>query len=168
MWLTRNRTYFAGAQFGFGDALIWGTIRGNVAAVGSMKKPGRPHLARWYNHVETLPVPRAALESFTKAKSDMERGKKAKRTESVDVVLPNAVPGKVVVRFGKLSVALILVVADLSAPEPSGYLHIGHLKAAILNRFLADQYQGQFILRFDDTNPLKEDVRAILTYWLTK
>lgn len=101
--LTRSRTYFAGAQFGFGDALIWGTIRGNVAALGSMKKPGRPHLARWYNHVETLPVPRAALESFTKAKSDMERGKKAKRVESVDVVLPNAVPGKVVVRFGEFT-----------------------------------------------------------------
>ena len=101
MLLTMTRTYFAGSQFGFGDALIWGTIRGNASAVGSMKKPGRPHLARWYTHVETLPVPRAALESFTKAKSDMERGKKAKRVDSVDVVLPNAVPGKVVVRFGE-------------------------------------------------------------------
>jgi glutamyl-tRNA synthetase len=65
-----------------------------------MKKPGRPHLARWYSHVETLPIPKSALESFLKAKIEMEKGKKAKRTESVDVVLPNAVPGKVVVRFG--------------------------------------------------------------------
>jgi glutamyl-tRNA synthetase len=154
-----GRTYFAGSSFGFGDAVIWGTIRANASAVGSMKKPGRPHLARWFTHAETLPIPRGALESFVKARTDLEKGKKAKRIESVDVVLPNAVPGKVVVRFGQSSSHTpISSCADSLAPEPSGYLHIGHLKAAILNRFLADQYQGQFILRFDDTNPLKEDV----------
>ena len=46
-------------------------------------------------------------------------------------------------------------------PEPNGYLHVGHVKSICLNFGLGEKYHGETNVRFDDTNPTKEDVEYV-------
>ncbi|KAI7863062.1 tRNA synthetases class I, catalytic domain-containing protein [Spinellus fusiger] len=135
------RSYIVGYQLTLADFVVWGALRGSpvfARIVKTKKESLGVYLGRWYDHIGTLAATESAIAGLqkqekVKAKSN-EQGK-------FDIGLTDAVMGSIVTRF---------------PPEPSGYLHIGHAKAALLNQYFADTYNGKLIIRFDDTNPSKE------------
>merc|ERR1719211_793168 len=95
--------------------------------------------------MSATPEVKAALaslpaEAHVKAAAPQEESKEESAGGKF-VELPGAVEGEVVVRF---------------PPEASGYLHVGHAKAALLNNYYKESFKGKLIMRFDDTNPAKE------------
>ncbi|KAF8982271.1 hypothetical protein BGZ46_001552 [Entomortierella lignicola] len=135
------RSYFVGYKISVADIALWGALKANAIFARQLKtgKDLGVYLARWFNHISAQAFVETAFADIAKAN---ESTKVTKADQgSFDINLVDAEMGKVVTRF---------------PPEPSGYMHIGHAKAALLNKYFADQYKGRIIIRFDDTNPSKE------------
>ncbi|KAI3445504.1 hypothetical protein Pfo_002169 [Paulownia fortunei] len=164
-YLLQN-TFLVGNSLSIADVAVWAGLAGAGLRWESLRKSKKyQNLVRWFNSISAEYD--AVLSEFaatylgkrgsTKATTSKLREPQASNSRSTavengviatetagkafEVDLPDAEVGKVKLRF---------------APEPSGYLHIGHSKAALLNQYFADRYKGQLIVRFDDTNPDKE------------
>lgn len=134
-WHLKMRTFISGRDVTIDDVAVWVSLTLSpfwLPIYGTNKRIAIKNIVRWYRYLELL-------ESF-----QTSQGKFEKQTNSEQAVmmeeLEGAEMGKVVTRF---------------PPEPSGYLHIGHAKACLLNSYYAKRYQGKMVLRFDDTNPKK-------------
>ncbi|KAK4339804.1 hypothetical protein RND71_041266 [Anisodus tanguticus] len=162
-----QHTFIVGHSLSIADIAVWSGLAGTGKRWESLRSSKKYQtLARWFNsilaeygvlnEVTTTYVGKKGSGKPTVAKVKEQQGsnanvskvtgdgpdkEKAAGRPTFEVDLPEAEVGKVKLRF---------------APEPSGYLHIGHSKAALLNQYFAERYKGEVIIRFDDTNPDKE------------
>ncbi|XP_039557978.1 bifunctional glutamate/proline--tRNA ligase isoform X1 [Passer montanus] len=138
------RTYLVGNSLSLADLCVWAVLKDNSTWQEQLEQNKAPvHAKRWYSFLEAQRAFQSVGAKWAagtpKVKMATEKEKKADVGKFVE--LPGAEMGKVIVRF---------------PPEASGYLHIGHAKAALLNQHYQVNFKGKLIMRFDDTNPEKE------------
>ncbi|KAK9886701.1 hypothetical protein WA026_017618 [Henosepilachna vigintioctopunctata] len=150
-------TFLVGKQLTIADFAIFASLYANKQWQDLLSKSAAPdNVLRWYKFIESLEYVKKVINNLT---PEIQQAlKKSAEENSVDTAsvtatgraregkfidLPGAKMGEVVVRF---------------PPEASGYLHIGHAKAALLNQYYQQAFKGKLVMRFDDTNPAKENV----------
>ena len=148
--LAAGRTYCTGHVLTLADVAMFAllgfpTTQSAWAALQAKLPSTASHTLRWLHMMAVHPALQEATQLCAGEKTEVTDF--VGRTVTLDPLetgmnaLEGALPGQVVTRF---------------PPEPSGYLHIGHAKAVLLNDYYARRYKGRLLLRFDDTNPSKE------------
>ncbi|XP_069029580.1 bifunctional glutamate/proline--tRNA ligase isoform X1 [Embiotoca jacksoni] len=135
------RTFLVGHALTLADLSVWAALKGH--GEWPSKDKSFHHVSRWFSFLSSQ-VPFSAVgNKYASKKAPLNKSSSDEKKQDVGkfVDLPEAEMGKVVVRF---------------PPEASGYLHIGHAKAALLNQHYQVTFKGKLIMRFDDTNPEKE------------
>ncbi|XP_045776544.1 bifunctional glutamate/proline--tRNA ligase isoform X3 [Maniola jurtina] len=147
-------TYLVGESLSVSDLAVFSVLYASTKYKEILESHSLNNVQRWFKLVEAHDAVSKALKELPNdvldnlSKASQRRSPVAKDVvsgrlqEGKFIDLPHAEMGKVVVRF---------------PPEASGYLHIGHAKAALLNQYYQQAFEGKLIMRFDDTNPAKEN-----------
>ncbi|XP_075352566.1 bifunctional glutamate/proline--tRNA ligase isoform X3 [Mycteria americana] len=136
------RTYLVGNSLSLADLCVWAVLKDNNIWQEQLQQNKAPvHAKRWYGFLEVQPAFQSVGAKWASGTPKVKMATEKKADVGKFVELPGAEVGKVIVRF---------------PPEASGYLHIGHAKAALLNQHYQVNFKGKLIMRFDDTNPEKE------------
>ncbi|KAJ0409984.1 hypothetical protein ATCC90586_009661 [Pythium insidiosum] len=154
----RTRTFLVGHALSLADIAVWSRLHA-LKLKASELAAAYAHVARWLGHLEALDVFAQAEATLKALKPVVATGAAAGKKRAPAANAANATTsqkGKNIGSCPPLKGAVQGQVVTRFPPEPSGYLHIGHLKACLLNDFYARHYGGQLIVRFDDTNPSKE------------
>ncbi|CAL8404112.1 unnamed protein product [Boreogadus saida] len=135
------RTFLVGHALTLADLCVWAALKGNTEWSGQAN--AFSHVNRWFSFLGAQGLFVDVGNKWANSKAPPRKANPEEKKQDLGkfVELPGAEMGKVVVRF---------------PPEASGYLHIGHAKAALLNQHYQLTFKGKLIMRFDDTNPEKE------------